>query len=239
MSNFINYDYIKKLLPNITDEQFAKFDKYAQLLCEWNEKINLTAITEPDEIALKHFYDSVYPMTICPPKNGATIIDVGTGAGFPSVPLAIMRGDVKLTLLDSLNKRINFLKTVCEELKIEAECIHARAEEAGKAKKEGSPYREKFDCATARAVANLSELCEYCLPFIKVGGSFYALKGKNGLDELKEAENAIKLLGGEVDLCQKYALPNGDERTLIVIKKAKNTPNKFPRNAGKIKKEKL
>lgn len=239
MNNFINYDYMKELFPDITDDQLQKFDRYAQLLCEWNERINLTAITDPDGIALKHFYDSVYPLTLRPPERGARLIDVGTGAGFPSIPFAIIHGDVKLTLLDSLNKRINFLKTVCCELGITAECVHARAEEAGRAVKGGNPYRESFDCATARAVARLSELCEYCLPFIKVGGCFYALKGKNGVEELSEAENAVKLLGGEVDLCHRYSLPNGDERTLIVIGKVKSTPDRFPRNSGRIKKEQL
>lgn len=224
---------------SVTAEQYASFEKYAAMLCEWNEKMNLTAITDPEGIALKHFYDSVYPFTLLPPDEGASLIDVGTGAGFPSIPMGIMRPDLRLTLLDSLNKRVNFLKAVMDEIALDGECIHGRAEEQGRFIKDGNPIREKFDIATARAVANLRELCEYCLPFVKVGGRFYALKGQHGEDELKEAGRAIKTLGGEVEICKPYALPGGDERVLIVIRKAKRTPDKYPRNAGQMKKKAL
>lgn len=223
----------------VDGEMYARYVRYAELLCEWNEKMNLTAITDAEGIALKHFYDSVYPFTLMPPAEGASLIDVGTGAGFPSVPLKIYRGDIKLTLLDSLNKRVNFLKAVSDELGLGAECIHGRAEEAGRFIKEGNPLRERFDAASARAVASLGELCEFCLPFVKVGGRFYALKGKNGIEELAEAKNAINTLGGKVSAVKEYKLPNGDERVLAVIEKVKRTPDKYPRNAGQMKKKPL
>ena len=221
----------------VDDKQYAAFSRYAELLCEWNEKMNLTAITDPEGIALKHFYDSVYPFALLPPPEGASLIDVGTGAGFPAVPLKIYRGDIDITLLDGLNKRVNFLKAVSDELGLGAECLHGRAEEAGRFMKEGTPLRERFDAASARAVASLRELCEYCLPFVRVGGRFYALKGKTGHDELAEAENAIKTLGGKVGEVKGYTLPNGDERVLAVIEKVSRTPDKYPRNAGQMKKK--
>lgn len=218
-----------------TDLQKEKLDKYAQMLVEWNDKINLTAITDYDEIQIKHFYDSIYPFTLFELPENSEIIDVGTGAGFPSCPLKIVRDDLKVTLLDSLNKRIAFLAQLSESLDLGATCIHGRAEELGK----NLEYREKFDCATARAVANLSDLCEYCLPFVKVGGVFAALKGSNGEEELKDAKNAIKILGGKTEDFIEYELPNGDKRTLILIRKVSETPDKYPRNAGQMKKKKL
>lgn len=218
-----------------TDLQKEKLDKYAQMLVEWNDKINLTAITDYDEIQIKHFYDSIYPFTLFELPENSEIIDVGTGAGFPSCPLKIVRDDLKVTLLDSLNKRIAFLAQLSETLDLGATCIHGRAEELGK----NLEYREKFDCATARAVANLSDLCEYCLPFVKVGGVFAALKGSNGEEELKDAKNAIKILGGKTEDFIEYELPNGDKRTLILIRKVSETPDKYPRNAGQMKKKKL
>lgn len=219
----------------INEKQYEKFSLYAELLCEWNEKINLTAITDPEGIAVKHFFDSVYPFTLFEVAEGAKIIDVGTGAGFPSCPLKIMRDDVKITLLDSLNKRINFLGQLSDRLELGATCIHGRAEELGR----NGECREQFDIATARAVANLTELCEYCLPFVKVGGYFAALKGSSGEEELKEAKSAVKVLGGKVEEMFEYELPTGDGRTLILIKKTGNTPEKYPRNKGQMKKKKL
>lgn len=243
MDKLISYEAMRELFygggMELTEEQYRQFSCYAELLCDWNERMNLTAITDPEGIAVKHFYDSVYPFTLLPPKEGSRLIDVGTGAGFPSVPLKIMRRDIELTLLDSLNKRLNFLGEVSSQLGLGAELIHGRAEEQGRFIKAGNPLREGFDIATARAVANLRELCEYCLPFIKVGGRFCALKGKTGEEELSEAGNALKTLGGEVELCKKYQLPGGDERVLIVIGKAKSTPQKYPRNAGQMKKKPL
>lgn len=236
----LDINYLKRLFEGcdmkISDDAALKFDKYAGLLVEWNEKINLTAITEPGEICEKHFLDSCLPFELWGELKGdEKIIDVGTGAGFPSCPLKILNGGVKLTLLDSLNKRINFLNCISESLGLEAECIHGRAEEMG----QKADFREKYDIATARAVANLSELCEYCLPFVKVGGHFVALKGQAGSDELEKAEVAVKILGGKVSKVLEYNLPNGDGRTLIVIKKVAKTPVKYPRNKGQMKKKPL
>ena len=235
-----DYDSLRALFSKggieVSEEQYQLLSRYADLLTDWNSRMNLTAITDPEGIAEKHFYDSVYPFLsedILP--QGARLIDVGTGAGFPSCPLKIFRGDIRLTLLDSLNKRINFLNTLSGELSLGAECIHGRAEELGRR----PGYRESFDAATARAVENLSALCEYCLPFVKVGGCFVALKGSDGKAELKAAQNAVKTLGGEVALCRDYTLPGGDGRCLIVIKKLRPTPEKYPRNKGQMTKRPL
>lgn len=219
----------------LSGEQYEKFDQYAQLLVTWNEKVNLTAITDPEGIAVKHFFDSVYPFTLFDLPQESRIIDVGTGAGFPSCPLKIVRDDIKLTLLDSLNKRIAFLAHISDVLNLGATCIHGRAEELGK----NPECRENYDIACARAVANLRELCEYCMPFVKEGGIFAALKGSNGEEELKEAKPAIKTLGGKVEECKSYSLPTGDNRTLILIRKVSATPEKYPRNSGVIKKRPL
>lgn len=219
----------------LTDEQYSRLAVYSDLLVEWNEKINLTAITDSEGITVKHFFDSIYPFTLFELKEGSSLIDVGTGAGFPSCPLKIYRDDIKLTLLDSLNKRVNFLKELSEKAQLDAQCIHGRAEEAGR----NADLREQFDCACARAVANLTELSEYCLPFVKKGGIFAALKGSGGEEELEEARNAIKILGGKVEKAEKYSLPNGDGRTLIIIRKVASTPPKYPRNKGQIKKNPL
>ena len=208
-----------------------KFDLYMKLLLEWNEKINLTAITEPDEIVKKHFYDSLTCIDSGYIKDGASVVDVGTGAGFPGVPVKIERDDVKLTLLDSLNKRINFLKTLCGELEIEADCIHIRAEEAGKSEK----YRETFDIAVSRAVANLSTLSEYCLPLVKKGGFFLAMKGKEIDEELENAKPLIKLLGGKVKEVQMHDIKDTDiTHSIVVIEKIADTPKKYPRNGKKV-----
>lgn len=234
--NILPIEATRALFNNIdiSVETFEKLTKYADLLVEWNEKINLTAITDPQGITEKHFLDSILPYTFIDIPQNATVIDVGTGAGFPGVPLKVFKSDIKLTLLDSLNKRINFLETLCNALEIDAECIHARAEDAG-----AGDLREQFDIATARAVARLSVLCEYCLPLVKVGGRFIALKGSSGLEELEDAENAIKILGGEIELSKEYTLPSGDERTLIVIKKVSHTPKNYPRSKGKMNKAPL
>lgn len=219
----------------LSGEQWARLERYADLLRERNEQINLTAITDPAGIAVKHFFDSIYPFTLFELPEGARLIDVGTGAGFPSCPLKVWRGDIRLTLLDSLNKRINFLKELSDSIDLGAECIHGRAEELGKK----ADYREQFDIATARAVADLTDLCEYCLPFVKVGGLFAALKGSSGSEELERAKPAIKLLGGRTEKVVEYSLPEGDGRTLILIRKLSPTPAKYPRNAGQIKKRPL
>ncbi len=220
---------------SLSDEQFEKFSTYSSLLVEWNEKINLTAITDPYGISVKHFEDSVLPLKMLEIPENSSLIDVGTGAGFPSVPMKIIRPDLKITLLDGLNKRVNFLKELCAELSIKADFIHGRAEELGKQ----AQFREKFDFATARAVASLSELCEYCLPFVSLGGSLIALKGSTGKEEALSAENAAALLGGGPAKISEYSLENGDRRTLIVIKKLSQTSLKYPRNKGQMTKKPL
>lgn len=217
-------------------EQLAeRFDRYAEMLVDWNEKINLTAITAPDEIVIKHFVDSLLLLKAYDVPKGATMIDVGTGAGFPSVPVAMVRDDIRLTLMDSLNKRINFLKELSEALCVNAECVHARAEEFGNKPE----YREQYDVACARAVAHLRELSEYCLPFVKVGGAFVALKSVGLEQELDEAKAAIDILGGKVERISRFTLPDGAERAIAVIRKICPTPKKFPRPYGKIKKNPL
>ncbi len=215
--------------------QLDRLECYAQMLVEWNERINLTAITQPDEIAVKHFLDSLLLLHAAQPAQGASVIDVGTGAGFPSVPCAVARGDLKLTLLDSLNKRILFLTELCAALEIPARAVHLRAEEGGRKPE----LRECFDLATARAVANLRELAEYCLPFVKPGGVFAALKGYEVDEELDAAKPAIKELGGRVFGVEKYILPDDSRRSIVLIRKISQTPAKYPRNPGKIAKNPL
>lgn len=212
-----------------------RLDLYAQLLTEWNEKINLTAITEPEEICVKHFLDSLLLLRKADLPKQARLIDVGTGAGFPGVPCALARPDLRLTLLDSLQKRVIFLQALTAELSVPADCLHARAEEAGR----DPGLREQFDCATARAVAHLRELSEYCLPFVKVGGFFAALKGGDVEEELSQSRQAIRLLGGQVEAVEAYRLPDGSARTLICIRKISQCSTKFPRTAAKMKKQSL
>lgn len=219
---------IQKLGINITNEQAEKFYLYTNMLLEWNEKINLTAITERDEIIQKHFIDS---LTINKYVNeNASVIDVGTGAGFPGIPLKIVRDDINVTLLDALNKRINFLNEIIEQNELtNIETIHARAEEAGKNKN----LRESFDIATSRAVAPLNILVEYLLPLVKIGGKCICMKGSNAKEEIENSKNAINILGGKIEKIEELELPNSDiKRTIIVIKKEKSTPSKYPRKAG-------
>lgn len=219
----------------LTEEMLDSFDHYAGLLVEWNEKINLTAITQPDEIAVKHFLDSLLLLRCVELPEGASLIDVGTGAGFPSLPCGIVRQDLRITLLDSLQKRITFLRELTGALHIPADCIHARAEEGG----QDPALREQFDLATARAVARLRELAEYCLPFVRVGGTFAALKGYEIEEELEEARKAICLLGGEVAEVRKFVLPDESRRAIVLIRKISQTPTKYPRNSAKMKKQPL
>lgn len=235
----VEHDSFIKMFTNagikITDEQIYRLGIYRDMLVQWNERINLTAITDAEGIYIKHFFDSIYPFSLVEIPFGSTLIDIGTGAGFPSCPLKIWRDDIQITLLDSLQKRITFLAQLSDSLDLGATCIHSRAEDLGL----NSEFREKFDIATARAVAGLVQLCEYCLPFVKVGGRFFALKGSNAEVEIKEAKNAIKLLGGKLSQTVQYSLPNGDGRTLIIIDKQDPTPDKFPRSSAQIKKKSL
>lgn len=208
-----------------------EFEKYMQMLLEWNEKINLTAITEPKQIRVKHFEDSLTCLKSGYIKDGCLLVDVGTGAGFPGIPIKIENPSVHLTLMDSLNKRINFLNEVSASLGLDAECIHIRAEEAGK----NELYRERFDVAVSRAVANLSVLAEYCLPLVKKGGFMLAMKGREIEDELDAAKPLIKLLGGKVKEVQLHTLSDAEiTHSIIVIEKTDKTPAKYPRNGKKV-----
>ena len=221
----------------LTPETAEKFDTYAARLVEWNERINLTALTDPRAIVWKHFADSLSAAPFLP-QTPFSLIDVGTGAGFPGVPLALLRGDMSLTLLDSLQKRLTFLDALCRELDVPVTLMHARAEDGG----HDPALRERFDVATARAVANLPVLCEYCLPFVKVGGRFLGMKGPGGEAEADAAKTALSRLGGNLTDIRTLTLDtDGDpfERTLIFIDKIAETPRAYPRPAAKIKKSAL
>ena len=203
----------------LTEEKYNKFIKYMRLLQEWNEKINLTAITEDEEIIKKHFIDCIKAFKRDEFKKAQTLIDVGTGAGFPGLPIAIMREDLNVTLLDSLNKRINFLNTIIRELGLKnITTIHSRAEDGARDKK----LREKFDIATSRAVANMSVLSEFCLPYVKVGGNFIALKGPAVEEEIRNSKNAIGTLGGRlIDICEVQIEDTELKHNLVVVEKIK------------------
>ncbi len=225
----------EKLNIEVTEETLNKFEKYAELLREWNEKINLTAITEPKEIATKHFLDCSTLLLNCDLKG--KVIDVGTGAGFPGLVLKILKPEIELYLLDSLNKRLLFLEEVIKELKLEGvTLIHSRAEDGGRDKN----FREQFDFSVSRAVANLSTLSEYCLPFVKVGGKMVALKGPALSEEAENAKGALNKLNSEIESINKTIIPDTDmEHTIITIKKLRQMPTQYPRKAGKPSKEPL
>lgn len=221
-------DKLEKIDINIEEEQTKNLYKYMNLMLEWNEKINLTAITEPKEVILKHFVDS---LTIIKYLNKEEkVIDVGTGAGFPGIPLNIMKNDCNYTLLDSLNKRITFLNEVINDLELKnINTIHSRVEEAGKNKK----HRESYDIATSRAVASLNILLEYLLPLVKVGGKCICMKGSNVEEEIELAKNAIKVLGGKIEKIEEITLPDSDMvRNIVIIRKVNQTPTKYPRKPG-------
>ena len=217
----------------VSDSQLGQFAQYASLLREWNEKMNLTAITDDEGIAVRHFIDSISVLKYY--DISGSVIDIGTGAGFPGIPLKIMRPGIDLTLLDSLNKRLVFLAEVCAETGIEAKLIHGRAEEYSLRPE----YREKFDFAVSRAVANLPALCEYCMPYVKKGGSFISMKGPDGENELAAAENAVRLLGGKKNRITDLTLPDESRRIIISIIKTEHTPAKYPRRGQKINKSPL
>lgn len=232
-------DFEKIFLENsnkmqIEVKNIEKFYKYMQLLLEWNERINLTTIVEPEQIIVKHFFDSLtIKKYIEKEKN---VIDVGTGAGFPGVPLAI-ETENNVTLLDSLNKRINFLNDVKEKIGLEnVITVHSRAEDAAKDKK----YRECFDYAVSRAVAPMNVLLEYLLPFVKVGGKVICMKGPNVKEEMDNSEKVAKILGGKIEKVEELEIPEIDmKRTVVIVKKIEKTSSKYPRKAGTPSKEPL
>ena len=220
----------------LTARQIEQFEQYACLLVEWNQRMNLTAVYDPTGISLTHFADSLSVAAKISLKANASLIDVGTGAGFPGLPLKILRPDLRVTLLDSTNKRVTFLRAVIEILELSGiEAIHARAEEAGQAPQ----YRERFDYATARAVSALPVLCEYCLPFVRKGGTFIAQKGPDPGEEINAATDAITKLGGKLNGTLEFTLPNGNGRSMISIQKISQTPRQYPRNAAKMSKNPL
>lgn len=225
-------NYIKDYKITLTENQYEQFQKYFEFACRVERKMNLTAITDESGVALKHFADSLSLLNFVDIPQNSSLADVGTGAGFPGVVLKIARPDIKLTLIDSLNKRLVFLGEVCAQLGIEAELIHSRAEDGAKDEK----LRESFDFAVSRAVARMNVLSEYCLPYVKVGGAFCAMKGAQANEEFKESLNAINTLGGKLEKKYFFELPeNGGERAIAVVRKVKNTPQKYPRQSGKIK----
>ena len=221
-------DFCLYFEEEIDDNKIQKFYDYMNLLVEWNKKINLTAITEEKDIILKHFVDSLTVLKYI--KDNKNIVDVGTGAGFPGIPLAIMNDSLKITLVDSLNKRINFLNEVCSKIKLKnTKAIHSRAEEFG----QDNNYRESYDIAISRAVSNITVLAEYLLPLVKVGGKIICMKGPDIEEELKQAKSAIDILGGKFERCDNFCLPKSDiSRNIIIINKIKETPKKYPRKAG-------
>ena len=222
-----------KAIPGVTEPQAEKLCRYYEMLMDWNSRMNLTAITGEDEVLKKHFADSLLPLELIP--EGANLIDVGTGAGFPGIVAKIYKPDLALTLMEPTGKRVDFLKYACAELGLTGvEFAKERAEEAAR-----KAWREQFDLASARAVAALPMLAEYCLPLVKVGGSFLAMKGASGEEELAAARSAIRKLGGEYKETRTLHLPGGDTRTLILCKKISQTPTAYPRNGGKIAKSPL
>ena len=215
----------------LSQDKADKLLKLYEFLVEYNQNVNLTAITDFEEVVVKHFIDSVLPLSMIDIKENSSFIDVGTGAGFPSIPLMIVRPDLKGTLLEALNKRCVFLEKACELTGVDPKVIHGRAEDYAKEK------REAFDFATARAVAAMPVLCEYCIPYIKTGGRFIALKSVN--EDETQCEKAVNVLGGKIAEIKDYTITNGDNRRLFIIDKVSQTPTKYPRNPSMIKKKPL
>ena len=224
------YDLLAEQNLSLTEQQKVQFERYFQLLIEWNEKINLTAITDKEEVYLKHFYDSIAPILQgLIPNETIKLLDIGAGAGFPSIPMKILYPNLDVTIIDSLNKRINFLQLLAGELGLEGvHFYHGRAEDFAQDKN----FRAKFDIVTARAVARMQVLSELTIPFLKVGGKLLALKASNAPEELTDAKNALNLLFSKVEDNISYTLPNGDPRYMTIVAKKKETPNKYPRKAG-------
>ena len=233
---------ISEILPEIEkfgitlgEKQIQNLNLYANLLTQWNEKMNLTAITDPVEVVWKHFYDCILFFKYVDVPANAKIIDVGTGAGFPGMVLKIVREDIDLTLLDGLNKRLVFLKEVLDTLGLSANVVHLRAEEGGRKEE----LREKYDFAVARAVANMNLLSEYCIPYVKKGGSFVALKGPTGKEEAENAKKAISILGGAETFVIDFNHEKLGGRSVVKVKKKTETPPKYPRPSAKISKQPL
>lgn len=225
----------RELGIELDSTMLSRFSQYCDLLLDYNEKVNLTAIRERPEVMRKHFLDSILPLCCTQIPENAAVIDVGTGAGFPGVPLQIVRQDLQLTLLDSLNKRLLFLQQLLSQLGLSAALVHERAEEAGR-----KPlYREQYDLAVSRAVAPLPVLCELCLPFVKVGGSFLAFKGPDAPAELEDARGAIALLGAKVERVSSFELPGVGMRSIVELKKCKKLSPIYPRHGSKIAKKPL
>lgn len=214
----------------LSDEQIRSFEYYHRMLIEWNEKINLTAIVDEREVIIKHFIDSLSVLSFLP-KDTSSIIDVGTGAGFPGIPIKIVQSNIHVTLLDSLEKRVRFLNSVINEIGLtNINAVHGRAEDFG----QDNAYREHYDVGIARAVSSLPVLCEYVMPFVRVGGYFIAMKGNNVKEEISEGQKAVSILGGEIEDVKNFTLPFDDiERNVILIKKIRHTPTKYPRKSGK------
>lgn len=212
------------------DRAFKYFALY-EFMIEYNKNVNLTSITDFNDVVIKHFVDSVLPFSRLNIENGSSFIDVGTGAGYPALPLLIYRPDLKATLCDSLGKRCVYLELVCKKIGVSAEVIHSRGEELGRKR------REYYDIATARAVSAMPVLSEYCIPFVKVGGMFVALKSVN--EDIAVSESAIQLLGGKLESITDYKLPNSDDRRVVVVRKISATPVRYPRNSANIAKKPL
>lgn len=223
----------EKLDIHLTHGQLEQLDLYAKMLVDWNTRMNLTGITDSEGVMTRHFEDSMTLLYAIEVEKGARLIDVGTGAGFPGMVLKIVRPDIALTLLDSLNKRILFLDEVAKTVHLEVKTVHLRAEEGGRKPE----FREKYDIACARAVANLRELSEYCLPYVKVGGSFISMKGPNVQEEVNAARAGIGTLGGKIRKVDELQLSDGSGRSIIVVDKIKATPPQFPRASAKINKK--
>lgn len=216
----------------LDETALERFDIYGKLLVEWNEKINLTAITDPEGVTIKHFLDSITIFSYVDIPEGAKVIDVGTGAGFPGLAMLIARPDLDITLMDSTKKRLMVIENILENIDLKANVVHSRAEEAGQNKY----FREKYDFSTARAVTNLRDLAEYCLPFVKVGGSFIPMKSAKAQEEIAEGKKAIHVLGGQIIKQDTFDLLDCGERTIINVKKISSTPAKYPRPSAKIAK---
>ena len=216
----------------LDETALERFDLYGKLLVEWNEKINLTAIIDPEGVTVKHFLDSITIFSYVDIPEGAKVIDVGTGAGFPGLAMLIARPDLQMTLMDSTKKRLTVIEDILEKIGLSADVVHSRAEEAGKKEE----YREKYDFSTARAVTNLRDLAEYCLPFVKVGGSFVPMKSAKTQEEIAEGKKAIHVLGGQIAKVDTFDLLDCGERTIINVKKISSTPAKYPRPSAKIAK---